>query len=304
MTDKIERKNCIDVAKMTNVLSAFDIPTEPTCNPGDYRDEEGFLCCGTCGERKEACFDNTSALFGGKHSRMCRCELEKLKQQEQEEEAQKLRNNQNVWRARGIPYEMLRAYTFANDEYPADRVGAICRTYSENFAELPKQGIFLYGGNGTGKTYYAAAIVNDLIDRGTEAAITTIPDILHIADMTERNNRIETFIQVPFLVLDDIGVESGTEYRREVFFQIVDGRYKNNLPLCCTSNDTPNEWENRAANDKDIYRIWSRINAMCSMKLSMQGENRREIAAKENQQRAVMYMSDALSRRSAEGGQE
>lgn len=58
--------------------------------------------------------------------------------------------------------------TFDNDDGARPEITAGMKKYCENFSDLRKsgKGILLYGTVGTGKSFFAACIVNELVSKG------------------------------------------------------------------------------------------------------------------------------------------
>ena len=67
---------------------------------GDYRDEEGFLCCGKCHTRKEG--DITIGEKTLRVPHLCKCESEASRQREAEEKAAEFRKQCERLRKDGI----------------------------------------------------------------------------------------------------------------------------------------------------------------------------------------------------------
>ena len=89
---------------------------------------------------------------------------------------------------------------------------------------------------------------------------------LRLRQTYEDENRAETEMQVmnqltrvPFLVLDDLGVERNTKWESEVLYNIIDARYRKRRALIVTSNVPPDEYKPLSRG-----RIASRISHMCS----------------------------------------
>ena len=63
------------------------------------------------------------------------------------------------------------------------------------------------------------------------------------------------------LILDDLGIERGTEYALEQVYNIIDTRYKSSKPLIITTNLTLDEL--KAPVDIPHKRIYDRVLGMC-----------------------------------------
>ena len=58
------------------------------------------------------------------------------------------------------------------------------------------------------------------------------------ASFEGRNEYISRLCRYPLLILDDFGMERGTEYGLEQVFNVIDSRYRSGKPLIVTTNLT------------------------------------------------------------------
>ena len=66
----------------------------------------------------------------------------------------------------------------------------------------------------------------------------------------------------PLLVIDDFGMERGTEYALEQIYNIIDSRYRSRKPLIVTTNLTLTELKN--PQDTAHARIYDRLLELCT----------------------------------------
>lgn len=98
-----------------------------------------------------------------------------------------------------------------------------------------RNGLFITGGCGTGKTHLAIAIVN-----GCEKPFSRI--YLTAGDFFDKIIRSETadikaiVKRVTLLVLDDLGKEMPSERTTSILFDVINTRYEASLPTVITSN--------------------------------------------------------------------
>ncbi len=123
---------------------------------------------------------------------------------------------------------------------------------SREFAAAPKGWLVMGGPSGSGKTHLAAAIVNDRIRQGQPAFYITTPDLLdRIRASFNPESEVpydEFFEQVrnaPLLVLDDLGVHSGTPWAKEKLDQLLTSRFNNELPTVIVTNTPPEQMDDR-----------------------------------------------------------
>lgn len=132
------------------------------------------------------------------------------------------------------------------DSGPAPRAAVtICRDYAEAFERrrAAGHGLLLIGGVGTGKSHLAAAIMAALVDRW-RVQYMTVADLVGLVRDTWRRDSAVSEAEVmatlsrdvDLLVLDEFGVQSGSENERQILTNVMDLRYRNLLPTVCISN--------------------------------------------------------------------
>ena len=139
---------------------------------------------------------------------------------------------------------LLSRLTFAN-LVPQGRSGdpvnqeKFSRAYeaARAFAAEPEGWLVLSGPSGCGKTHLAAAIANERLGRGCPVFYMTVPDLLdHLRATYSPESEMpydDFFNQVrnaPLLVLDDLGVQTGTPWAREKLDQLFTHRFNRELP--------------------------------------------------------------------------
>lgn len=164
-------------------------------------------------------------------------------------------------------------------------------SYQQLFGELldacsDREGIYLHGNYGSGKTYLAACACNYWARNQVRVAFAYWPDfVLRMASLVKSSEHtlyIERLKHVPFLVIDDIGAESVTEWNRDqVLLPVLNARYEADLPTWFTSNKDYRELEEHfsvTSNGKEerdkAARILERIRVMTKSK-TLTGKDRR-----------------------------
>lgn len=150
--------------------------------------------------------------------------------------------------------------------------------------EPGKNGLFICGEPGTGKTHLAAAIANRLIRQGRPVVCATMIDLLgrikqSFAHEGEEAGVLHLYKTVPLLVIDDIGKEPPTEWTASTIYSIINARYEAYLPIIVTTNYdsktliarmTPRE----SRDDTTARAALDRLREMCKG-IAMTGESRR-----------------------------
>ena len=114
--------------------------------------------------------------------------------------------------------------------------------------EIERNGLFITGSYGTGKTHLAAAISNQLINGGIPVICMTMIDLLaRIKQTFDRGDNateadvMKIYEEVPLLVIDDIGSEQPSEWGSTKIFAIVNARYEAYMPTIVTTNYSGDE---------------------------------------------------------------
>ena len=92
-----------------------------------------------------------------------------------------------------------------------------------------------------GKSHLALAICRRWLERGKAAKYVLVPTMLEwlrqgYENEGEFNKRLNILMDIPLLVLDDLGTQSVSKWAMEKIMMIVDHRYLNELPLVVTTN--------------------------------------------------------------------
>ncbi|MFH0847602.1 MAG: ATP-binding protein [Chloroflexota bacterium] len=108
---------------------------------------------------------------------------------------------------------------------------------AQEYAQSPRGWFVISGPSGSGKTSLAVAIANARLTLGQPALYLTVPELLErlrSAFSSDDEPRQDTFLErvrdAPFLVLDDLGVQSGTPWAKEKIDLLVNHRFVNELP--------------------------------------------------------------------------
>ena len=173
-------------------------------------------------------------------------------------EAQRLKEQSNLG-------ERFMNRTFGNFEVRRDPTAyQQCLAYSERESLFrdKRNGLLIFGGIGSGKTHLAAAIANQMIDRGIPSLFATFSTHLeHIReefDHTGQKKYLSMMKNTPILVVDDLGKEKKTEWSQQILFDVVNYRYEHLLPIIITSNFSADGMANYVGG-----AIWSRLFEMC-----------------------------------------
>lgn len=219
---------------------------------GDYINEaDGLLYCGKCRTRKQ-CRIN----FLGEEQVVfciCSCKQEELELDRKRREAEKTEARR---RACFDGSNLVNA-VFDNDDGANEQLSRVCRAYAKKFSPSSRW-LLLYGDCGTGKSFAAACILNELIDRGYSARFATVSRIeKELFDAENKAYILDKLSRVDILCIDDFGAERGTEYMQQIVFDLIDTRSKSGKPCIITTNLSSRDFS--YPKRFDAKRIYSRI---------------------------------------------
>ena len=259
-----------------NIISQGEINIK--AKEGDFIGDNGLLYCGNCKTPKQV----EVVLFDQIRRPMClcKCEIEKRDREEEERKRQEFERKIKEYRRMGFPDSDMHDWTFENDDHTNERITKAMQNYVNNFSELRKQGkgLLLYGSVGTGKTYAACEVANALIDRGYPVLVTNFARVLNTLQSTfEKQEYIDSLNRFQLLVIDDLGIERGTEFAKEQVYNVVDSRYRAGLPMIITTNLSIDEL--KSLKDIEAGRIYDRILERC-FPIECSGTNRRRKAVR------------------------
>ncbi len=166
---------------------------------------------------------------------------------EDEAEAQRARDRwDEMLRASGIP-ERLKGCSFAS--YHAATNGQkkaleVARDYVRDFPKHAKSGesLIFMGKPGPGKGHLAAAIMNDLMPECLPIYTTCLDMIRSVRDTWRKDSKysetqiLQEYESASLLVIDEIGVQYGTDGEQTVIFDVLDRRYRQMRPTILITN--------------------------------------------------------------------
>ena len=225
-----------------------------------------------------------------KHSRQCACDRKAY-----EEEQKYFKDKEHlelVSRNTSICFDESRMeeWTFENADM-SDAVMHKAKKYVDNWEKMKRNhiGCLFWGPVGTGKSYVAGGIANDLLKREVTVKMTNfntiIDDIFPLADKTEYINALASY---QLLIIDDLGVERNSEYALGIIFSVIDRRIRSGRPLIITTNLPLKEIKSETMLEK--RRIYDRILEMCTP-MYVGGTSKREAIASMKMEKAKTLLN-------------
>lgn len=195
-------------------------------------------------------------VFGSVWTRCPTCMAEDRENQQREDEARAAAERVRAWQKRlgdaGIP-ERFHSRTL--DSYRCANAGqrsafSFAQEYAEAFEVAQKTGCsaIFCGKPGTGKTHLAVGIGLHAMTLGKLVLFTTVQRAVRRVKDSWRKDSVESetdvidmLVQPDLLILDEIGVQFGSEFEKNLMFDILNERYEKSRPSLLLSNLTAPE---------------------------------------------------------------
>ena len=136
--------------------------------------------------------------------------------------------------------------TFNPPNDAALKILDVCRDYAVRFPEYQARGtgMIFCGNPGAGKSHMACAIANHVITQHqksavflkTAKAIRMVKETYGKASEKTEQQALDWFKIPDLLILDEVGVQFGTDAERYILFEIINERYEGLKPTILLSN--------------------------------------------------------------------
>ena len=182
-----------------------------------------------------------------------KCADEKEARRKDEQDSQNFRNRHD---------QIIRSFTdgdlpprfrtkdfagYIADSEKSKRALNACQRYADNFETRLEAGggMVFCGEAGTGKTHLASAIINRIInDRYVSVFMSALGATRHVKATYAKDSykseaeAIKDFLRPDLLVIDEVGVQFGTDAEKIILFEIINQRYQHVKPTILISNLT------------------------------------------------------------------
>ena len=176
-------------------------------------------------------------------------ELEGAKRQDTEARKAKIRK---LLGEAGIPkrFSMRTFDNYKTESLEQSQALAVATYFARDFDRFLESGASLMfcGKPGTGKTHLAAAIANSVCEQGRSAVFMSVLKATRmVKDTWKKGSDVgesqvyKGLIEPDLLILDEVGVQFGSDAEKLILFEILNGRYENVKPTIVISNLLPAE---------------------------------------------------------------
>ncbi len=213
-------------------------------------------------------------MFDGKFkikkfpSYSCNCYQKKFDAIESRERQQRINDNfKNSMMSEAFKTAHFNKYQTCN--FPQNK--QVCIDYYKNFKPGIREGLFLIGSPGTGKTELLACITNNLIK---DDYVCIFADYQELIDRSFNDKTVLNKLNgADFVVIDDFGRHDVTkDFYNDFMFKLVNFLYRNNKNIGITINpDILRELKRINKNNAAIDRLYE----MCKTVLRFDGKSYR-----------------------------
>ncbi len=119
---------------------------------------------------------------------------------------------------------------------------AIAKQYAGTFDENEGTSLIFCGGVGSGKTHLAIGIAKEIMSSYRSAlfmsvmgAVRSVKETWRDSEISERE-ALQNLIDPDLLILDEVGVQFGSDTEKLILFEIINGRYENRRATILISN--------------------------------------------------------------------
>ena len=185
------------------------------------------------------------------------CEAERIEAERVEAEAKDRESRRQAWQRRigeaGIPdrFHNRNLQSFVAETEQQARALAFAQDYADRFDQVLTTGrsALFIGKPGTGKTHLAVGIGLRIMHRDSRTVLfaTVMRAVRRVKDTWSRESResetqaIAALVFPDLLILDEVGVQFGSDTEKLILFDVLNERYEKRRPTLLLSNLTLNE---------------------------------------------------------------
>jgi len=183
------------------------------------------------------CIAEESKAFEAEKEKRAALQAEERKQQEQERIDRQKRYAGVKARHQGSTFENFEAST-------QQQSAALTKTRDFMQKVIKREGgnLVMCGRVGTGKTHLAAAMAHVMVERDRACKLIKLPELMRLikgswsGEGMSESELIDLCSKVELLIIDEVGVQYGSDTEKLIVSEIIDNRYQDMLPTVLISN--------------------------------------------------------------------
>lgn len=223
--------------------------------------------CDLHGPYMSTCIDHPTSMPVWSPCPLCLSALEQLRCEQRaaaDEQERRWKIAERIERAQ-VPrrFHGRRFDDFKAEQDGQQKVLALARKFVAEFHKLRQVGTSMVfaGTPGTGKSLLAMIVLQEICQLAHGCRYTTCQGLIQSIRATwgkdgEGRERevVDEFAEVGFLVIDEIGVQAGTDNEKALLFEIIDRRYSDMRPTLFVTNLDKAEFQAFIGD-----RLWDRL---------------------------------------------
>ena len=185
------------------------------------------------------------------------------------EEAERNRKQRIVETRMPLEYQTKDFSTFIQETDSQKAAFKLARRFVKGWekAKAGGYGLLFLGSCGTGKTHLACAIMIELLKEyafsypryyKASEIFSAVRSTYQAGASTNEEETLKFFSSIQLLVIDEVGVQKGSEAEKRILFSILDNRVTSNKPSILLSNLGPKALEELLGD-----RLYDRIRSTC-----------------------------------------
>lgn len=185
------------------------------------------------------------------------------------EEAERNRKQRIVETRMPLEYQTKDFSTFIQETDSQKAAFKLARRFVKGWekAKAGGYGLLFLGSCGTGKTHLACAIMIELLKEyafsypryyKASEIFSSVRCTYQAGSTTNEEETLKFFSSIQLLVIDEVGVQKGSEAEKRILFSILDNRVTSNKPTILLSNLGPKALEELLGD-----RLYDRVRSKC-----------------------------------------